>query len=35
MTKFLEVYQDDKQLDEMKYEDCGGKYELQVDRQTP
>lgn len=29
---FLEVYHEDNQLDQMKYEDCGGKYELQVDR---
>lgn len=31
IKKFLEVYEDKEQLDQMKYEDCGGKYELQVD----
>lgn len=30
--KFLELYQEENQLDLMNYEDCGGKYELQVDR---
>lgn len=33
IKKFLELYEDDKQLDQLKYEDCGGKYELQVERE--
>lgn len=32
MKRFLELYKDENQLDQMNYEDCGGKYESQVDR---
>uniref|UniRef100_A0AAQ4QYI8 Sodium/potassium-transporting ATPase subunit beta n=1 Tax=Gasterosteus aculeatus aculeatus TaxID=481459 RepID=A0AAQ4QYI8_GASAC len=32
MTKFLKKYDDDKQTDQMKFEDCGGKCQLMPER---